>query len=208
MEQKQTKQEIFVAAIEMFSTVGYTESTMRELAKRVGIKAASLYYYYPSKDALLDEVFDYFIINDAAYRTPTNQIVDAARNRSPAEILAMSVITYKKDTQFMLMSKILRIAIGYQFENKRAREVFNWIYYDLALRKREDLFMELIRQSILESFNYKAVAYIITSYSLGLFMQCANRELPIEEFTDIYNTGMLEMTETIAPLLHRCADKA
>ena len=41
------------AAVELFAERGYAGASMGELAERVGIAKASLYNYYPSKEALL-----------------------------------------------------------------------------------------------------------------------------------------------------------
>jgi AcrR family transcriptional regulator len=40
-------------ALELFTEQGYERTTLREIAQRLGIKQASLYYHFPSKDALL-----------------------------------------------------------------------------------------------------------------------------------------------------------
>lgn len=46
---------IRAVALEMFSTRGYEQTSLREIAERVGLTKASLYYHYPSKqDLLLD----------------------------------------------------------------------------------------------------------------------------------------------------------
>ncbi len=43
-------------AAELFTTKGYTATTTREIAVRVGIKQASLYYYFPTKQAILESL--------------------------------------------------------------------------------------------------------------------------------------------------------
>lgn len=48
-----TADEIRQAALEQFARVGYEATTMREIAGTVGIKAASLYNHFGSKEAML-----------------------------------------------------------------------------------------------------------------------------------------------------------
>jgi len=48
-----TADEIRLAALEQFASVGYEATTMREIAGNVGIKAASLYNHFGSKEAML-----------------------------------------------------------------------------------------------------------------------------------------------------------
>ena len=44
-------------AAELFSVGGYSRTTMEEIARAAGIKKASLYYFYRSKETLLADVF-------------------------------------------------------------------------------------------------------------------------------------------------------
>jgi AcrR family transcriptional regulator len=46
------------AALELFTGRGYHGTSVRELAQAVGIETASLYYHYPSKQAILADLFD------------------------------------------------------------------------------------------------------------------------------------------------------
>jgi AcrR family transcriptional regulator len=57
-EKPSTKQRIVDSAIELFARKGYTESTIRELAGSVGIKEASLYNHFPSKNAILEYILE------------------------------------------------------------------------------------------------------------------------------------------------------
>ena len=51
-----TKGRIRAVAVEMFTERGYEKTSLREIAERVGITKASLYYHYPSKQALLLDI--------------------------------------------------------------------------------------------------------------------------------------------------------
>ncbi len=49
---------ILGAAARLFREKGYSGTTLREIARAARIKAGSLYYYFPSKEAILNEVLD------------------------------------------------------------------------------------------------------------------------------------------------------
>ncbi|KWX66129.1 TetR/AcrR family transcriptional regulator [Mycobacterium sp. NAZ190054] len=55
-DERATVQAIRNTAAELFTTKGYTATTTREIALRVGIKQASLYYYFPTKQAILESL--------------------------------------------------------------------------------------------------------------------------------------------------------
>src|SRR5689334_12626068 len=71
------RQLVLDTAAALFRDKGYAATTMREVAERCGIRAASLYYHFPAKDEILAEVFDYGVrrVSDA---------VRAAVERLPA----------------------------------------------------------------------------------------------------------------------------
>jgi AcrR family transcriptional regulator len=51
-----SRERVIDAAASIFAERGYAGTTMREVAKRVGFRAASLYYHYPSKEDLIEAV--------------------------------------------------------------------------------------------------------------------------------------------------------
>lgn len=55
-----TKEKIFDVSLDLFSKKGYDSVSLREIAEGVGIKKSSIYSHYPSKEAILMDIFDYF----------------------------------------------------------------------------------------------------------------------------------------------------
>ena len=58
LEKTSTKQKILESAIDLFAMKGYTETTIRELAAVVGVKEASIYNHFPSKNAILEYILE------------------------------------------------------------------------------------------------------------------------------------------------------
>jgi len=48
-----TERKILDAALDMFRTKGFEETTMRDVAVAAGVATGAAYYYYPSKDAIV-----------------------------------------------------------------------------------------------------------------------------------------------------------
>ena len=69
MTQRNTKEKIFDVSLELFSQKGFNNTSVRQIAREVGIKESSIYNHYPSKQAILDEILKTFqnqlIIYDA-----------------------------------------------------------------------------------------------------------------------------------------------
>lgn len=55
---QKSREAILVAAAKLFRRQGYSATTLRQIADLAEIQAGSIYYYFDSKDAILDEVLD------------------------------------------------------------------------------------------------------------------------------------------------------
>ena len=56
MDRGNTKQEILKASLELFSVQGFEATSISQIADAVGIRKASLYSYFDSKQAILDAI--------------------------------------------------------------------------------------------------------------------------------------------------------
>ncbi|HEY1354211.1 MAG TPA: TetR/AcrR family transcriptional regulator [Ktedonobacteraceae bacterium] len=55
---RSVREKIRAAAVQLFAERGYHAAPLRDIASRTGIQAASIYYHYPSKQAILVEIMD------------------------------------------------------------------------------------------------------------------------------------------------------
>jgi AcrR family transcriptional regulator len=69
--------EILDAAGELFTTLGYTATSTRSIAEAVGIRQASLYHYFKTKDDILCALLSQTV-------TPTLMVVDSLSDTAPA----------------------------------------------------------------------------------------------------------------------------
>jgi AcrR family transcriptional regulator len=76
-----TRDTIRAVALELFSTKGFDQTSLREIAERVGLTKASLYYHYSSKQALLIAVVEPVI---AGWRTVADDT--ATLTHTPATV--------------------------------------------------------------------------------------------------------------------------
>lgn len=53
---EEKREQILIGAEKLFTRYGYLKTTMDEIAEIAGLKKASLYYYYTSKDAIFRDV--------------------------------------------------------------------------------------------------------------------------------------------------------
>jgi AcrR family transcriptional regulator len=53
-----TRQRIQQVAVELFTENGYEATSLREIAERLGVTKAALYYHFKSKDEIVQSLFD------------------------------------------------------------------------------------------------------------------------------------------------------
>ena len=58
---RNTKERLLEASAELFSQLGYAGTSVKAIAGAVGIKDASIYNYFPSKEALFSEAINCLI---------------------------------------------------------------------------------------------------------------------------------------------------
>jgi AcrR family transcriptional regulator len=57
-EGRSMRENILVAAVQLFAQYGYHAAPLRDIARLAGIQAASIYHHYPSKQALLVKIME------------------------------------------------------------------------------------------------------------------------------------------------------
>lgn len=72
-----TRSRIQRVALELFAEQGYDKTSLRELAGRLGITKASLYYYFKSKDDIVQSLVDDLL-------TAVDEVVHWSREHEPS----------------------------------------------------------------------------------------------------------------------------
>jgi TetR/AcrR family transcriptional regulator, cholesterol catabolism regulator len=89
MTEGQDRRELILStAAELFAQRGLHATTVRQIGDAVGLFSGSLYYYFPSKDAILDELLTRYL--DAIR---VRYVAVLAAGKSPAETLHDLVVT-------------------------------------------------------------------------------------------------------------------
>jgi AcrR family transcriptional regulator len=63
-----TRAEIREVALELFAERGFDQTSLREIAERLDITKAALYYHFPSKDELITDIFRPLVADLEAFR--------------------------------------------------------------------------------------------------------------------------------------------
>ena len=121
-EKRNTKQEIFFAAAEMFADKGYANVSSRDIARKVGIQSPSIYSHYPSKEAILDDLLNHYLERmEAFYKRLAEREIVITEQKDLSVALNTLMLAYEP-TEVELMYQLTRIVHHEQFNFPKAAE--------------------------------------------------------------------------------------
>lgn len=91
------KSEILDMARSMFFSIGYEDTSINNLIKKLGIAKGTFYHYFKSKEELLDE-----LVNEVNAEIVRNISEIASLDRSPDEKLFMAISALKVENHNMI----------------------------------------------------------------------------------------------------------
>lgn len=131
-EQERRRKEIFDASVHLILEKGFTETTMREIAKAAGVGKSTLYDYFNSKDEIIVSYFENTlqIITDRA-----REIIqkDMGVTQKLTEIMQMHLqyLVENKNSFLKLSVEAQRLSMQSQQKIQTARHIYQDMIRDL-----------------------------------------------------------------------------
>ena len=161
-----TKERILNAAILLFSDKGYSKVSVRDIAEEVGIKAASLYSHFRSKEEILHTLYDYFFQNQYKVRPNVDELVKLVETLHPLDVLRKVDFRYSKEIQ----ENMDRIAvIGYMEwkTDKRSEEFVKKGLLDLTNDLIRPLLERMVELKKIEQMDIDAFICLISNLTFS-----------------------------------------
>ena len=155
MERGNTKQEILEASLELFSVQGFEATSISQIADVVGIRKASLYSHFASKQAILDE-----IVKDVLEQYREHSIFARADWENDADTEGSKMMTPDAAVQMILgqiryiinepyISRARKMLVIEQFRNPELAKLQTRQNYTDVLQYFTGLMKHLIRRGVL-----------------------------------------------------------
>ncbi|HLZ80905.1 MAG TPA: TetR/AcrR family transcriptional regulator [Ktedonobacteraceae bacterium] len=185
-EGRSVRDNILAAAVQLFAEYGYHAAPLRDIAKITGIQAASIYYHYANKEALLVEIMETHMrqLNANLERILREQHDPLTRlQRAIANHIRLHT-SYKNE--FFIIDTELRALDG---DNRR---------YMLSLRDHyESLLQELLRdgmeRGVFRSSDVKISSYAIIAMCTEVSTWFRpNGRLSVQEVIDMYSQFIMQ----------------
>ena len=190
MEKGNTKQEIIEAALDLFSAQGFEATSVSQIADAVGIRKASLYSHFESKQAILDAIVkdvleqygEHSIFAGADWEQDTGDLpmtTDAA-----VQMIQGQIRYILHDTSISRARKMLVIE---QFRNPELAKLQTKQNYSDVLWYFTGLVKQLIRQGVLAEDDPEIMAAQLC-LPISVWINLCDREPDLEQ-------GVMELVE-------------
>lgn len=177
----QTKENILINATLLFARNGYASVSMRDIAATIGIKSASLYNHFSSKEILWQEVLAHSRELYLLYFNHLDLVLEKAETFE--EILDVIFDEPKKMTNVFTCYAFSMIQVE-QFRDPEAGRMFNDVFLKYSIEVLQTWFERCIARGLVREFDANAVAtMIIHSVLIGVdvkVQEYLGRDLPYD----------------------------
>ncbi|MCL2150140.1 MAG: TetR/AcrR family transcriptional regulator [Dehalococcoidia bacterium] len=121
-----TKELIFDAFIEMTSELGYESVSIRDIARKVGINSASIYYHFENKGKILECAYNYYAQHQYDARRPIEMMRAVIETADAEEFVRTLFYTFDTDDpkKHARMARITKIIYMRLFQDPIANAMF------------------------------------------------------------------------------------
>ena len=180
-ESRSVREKILAASVQLFAEYGYHAAPLRDIARIAGIQAASIYYHYANKQALLVEIMEAHMrhLNENLERilrkqtNPEDRLHEAIANHIRLHT------TYK--SEFFIIDTEIRALEG---ENRS---------YSLSMRDQDEALLQELLSEGMEQGVFRQSDVKVTSYAIiAMCTEVAkwfrpNGRLTVQQVIDIYS---------------------
>jgi AcrR family transcriptional regulator len=161
-----TKWELFNAAVDLFSTRGYTNVGIRDIADAIGIKSASIYNHFETKDAFLDQIYKFYDYHYFANILSLEDALDLV-GKIPAREVISKILdpTYEKGIK-KLLEKVPLIVIEERDRDPRAEVLAIKVFIDDPNRRLSAVLKKMMKLGLIEPIDADAFASVVAGFGL------------------------------------------
>ncbi len=167
--EKTTKEKIFETAIDLFALKGFDATSMREIAEVVGIKKASMYSHYKSKDEILEKIVEYplaRVMDIGQADVETEELIVTMGVDGFMELSGETMIRWIEDPY---MEKIFRIILIELYHDPQVKKLYLELW-DAAYSFWESNFSIMMKHHLIKPSDPKILATEFISFFQNAFI--------------------------------------
>jgi len=161
-KQKNTKERIIEAAIDLIAENGYKGASVRKIAAKVGIRESAIYNHFKNKEDILKNIFS------EIFSTPFEMRDIEERAKKGKSFLHQYAVAYKLVSFDKKMEKLFRVMMIELFQNEDLRESFLKEFHQKEMLGGSDVYGAGVSlRPILHKDNGLSSAYRLKTYGAG-----------------------------------------
>ena len=195
-----TKERILSVAIDLFAVKGFDAVSLREIADAAGVRKATLYYYFTTKDEILEKILEY--VMDSWNQSKVGKWSDS--DDAEAQILALGLDGFMTMAigvsggwmEDPRMEKIMRISFIELYHNAKIRD-FMQMFFGSGPEFFESSFAILMKHKLIKPADPK----VLTDEYMSFYMMALVDHFLIrygntqKSFVDEYGARIREHNE-------------
>jgi len=145
---KSTKMIILEVSLRLFSQNGYKETSVRDIAKEVGITQSGLYNHFKGKDDILEKLIEQ-LMSSAVVKLFENKSIEelAASGKSILRSIATTFKLLSFDKKNEALFKLLMQEL---YKNKDIREIYSQEFYQKNVKKLSSIFFTMMQNETIK----------------------------------------------------------
>jgi AcrR family transcriptional regulator len=158
-----TKRKIIRTAVNLFAENGYDKTSLRDIAKLVGIKPASIYNYFKAKADIIETIYDTFMERQQEVLPDLNSFLKRAETDPPLEVLMGTNFHYSPDIQEM-MDKVLIIAAFSNRDNPRSEKILQECVFKLPVNYTKPILERMLELGRIEPLDIDSFIVLYSNF--------------------------------------------
>ncbi|WP_255494563.1 TetR/AcrR family transcriptional regulator [Sulfurovum sp. bin170] len=141
---KGTKELILEVSLRLFSSYGYKSTTVRDIAKEVGITQSGLYNHFKNKDAILDTLISR-LMNSAIVKIFEEKDIESLAQTGKSMLFSIAttfkLISFDKENE-----ALSRLLMQELYRNSKIRDTYNEHFYQKNIKKLSSVFFLMMQK--------------------------------------------------------------
>lgn len=166
-----TREKILETAIDLFAERGYSDVSIRDITRAVGIKESSLYNHFSSKQQLLEEIFAFLSSQYEGMNIPEEEAVRFIEGMNPQAFMEMCLMNFQLYFGNPKLIKIWRIISMERFRNEQANDFLIKHLVDYPLAYQTKVFEGMRQKGLIGDFDPQVLARAFYAFILFVYMR-------------------------------------
>jgi len=191
-----TKARILKTAARLYAEKGYDKVTTREIAQNIGINSASIYYYFPSKEDILKNLYQVYAEHRRQGYPDVDELLRLAETEPPHEVLMRSEYHFNEEIREML-DQILVTAARRIVADPESERFIQENIFDSIQNVLKPLLERMVELKRIQPFDIAAFINILSYYC---FSAAALNNSIFGQGVAEYQAGMYFIYSWIVPV--------